>query len=544
MFQIQIKPEIDRFPLTHVTEEEETALALALIAWLDTALVSTGKATAYNTESDVNVSMWHQHHRLCDFDRGILAISLLLPGVTDFAIQSGIVVLLMTPSRPATGILPDHEKAIIHHLLNGLSVPRRLKVFALLRAGKVNNARTRKLILRHILNERRLDLWAVRYRQKLRRVLEHAFGKKLTGILFGITRKKGFPQKPKEAKILRKEVLRFVENEERHDFVLECLRFILGSELHHKTPLLAAFREAKKNLDKGASLPFEVLEGIRSVYHKTKPSGSVLKKTAKTLTKGQQIRMQAKAERDDVKVEFDPKKYGAEQLYVYAFERGFSDEVHLALDLKAADTAAKLPFQMNRIGIVMDNSGSMAGHRTQAMRPAAISHAVQDILLELAREAEIRLLQPARESQTDAPVLIGDTSFARPILELWEAGVDAIFVLTDGYENAPGGRTAELLRWANRMKFPIPVFQVTPVSAAEADGIRKLSLGTLVLPVSQPESLGTGLLKILFQTSVPEGLGAMLALVRNTHSLQFELQPRFRIGNLRAHVNPDRFEFY
>ena len=54
---------------------------------------------------------------------------------------------------------------------------RLLKLFLIFRGDKggkrVNNARTRKLILRSILDNPKLDFWAVKYRRKVAMCLAH-----------------------------------------------------------------------------------------------------------------------------------------------------------------------------------------------------------------------------------------------------------------------------------------------------------------------------------------------------------------------------------
>ena len=79
---------------------------------------------------------------------------------------------------------------------------------------------------------------------------------------------------------------------------------------------LAAYREAKSDFDRGAVLPPETMEGLRSRYHKDRTSAEVLELTKSQLTIGQKIAVQRKAEQSGVEVEFDPAKYDAVRLYV------------------------------------------------------------------------------------------------------------------------------------------------------------------------------------------------------------------------------------
>ena len=68
----------------------------------------------------------------------------------------------------------------------------------------------------------------------------------------------------------------------------------------------------------------------------------------------------------------------------------------------------------------------------------------------------------------------GDTSLAAGLVALLKREPDVVFVLTDGYENAPAGRFAEVIRSVRRMGVETPIHQFSPVFAAEARGIRSL----------------------------------------------------------------------
>ena len=113
------------------------------------------------------------------------------------------------------------------------------------------------------------------------------------------------------------------------------------------------------------------MEGLRSRFHKDRSSAEVIQLTKSQLTTGQKIAVQRKAERLGVEVAFDPAKYDAVRLYVYAFEMGMTDAIRQALREKAEATAAKLPVQFERVGVLIDTSQSMIGHDTQAHRPIA-----------------------------------------------------------------------------------------------------------------------------------------------------------------------------
>jgi hypothetical protein len=108
----------------------------------------------------------------------------------------------------------------------------------------------------------------------------------------------------------------------------------------------------------------------------------------------------------------------------------------------------------------------------------------------------------------------GDTSMGASLIALLKHDPDVVFVLTDGYENAPAGRFAEVVRAVRRMGVETPIHQFSPVFAAEARGIRSLCATVPGLPVGKPEAIGLGLLKALFEADVDRGAAALLGMVR------------------------------
>ena len=55
-------------------------------------------------------------------------------------------------------------------------------MFGMLRKERVNNARTRRLILSTLLRADNLEFWSVKYRRKLATALIHAWGRRTASI--------------------------------------------------------------------------------------------------------------------------------------------------------------------------------------------------------------------------------------------------------------------------------------------------------------------------------------------------------------------------
>lgn len=512
MKELLKSPTMPTVQMSHLTQEQRRILPQAFGEFLDTAATVTSRATYYNTRAEQEAAIESVHHALFVLDRGVYAACLMLPGLTDFSRQLGAVQLLRSAQTADSLMTVAEEGALLRGLLRALPPQRMLKMFGMLRRERVNNARTRRLILSTILGSESLEFWAVKYRRKLETALVHAWGRRTASIIRSVLGKLSDDRTDKERQIVQRQLGRFVAgNLER---VEQCVRFILGDENGLTLRRLAAYRDAKRDLTHGRLLPFETLEGLRSRYHREKSSAEVLELTKSQLTSGQKIGLQRKAQMAEVEVEFDPADYDAVRLYVYAFEMGLSAEIRKELIRKAKSTAERLPVRFEHAAILLDVSASMMGHDTQAQRPISVALALRDVLTETADRSTTVTSDGRPSSVAELIEPLGDTSLAAGLITLLKHEPDVVFVLTDGYENAPAGRFAEVIRAVRRLGIETPIHQFSPVFAAESRGIRSLSEVVPGLPVSKPEAIGLGLLKALFEADLDRGVKALMEMVR------------------------------
>lgn len=449
--------------------------------FIDVALTGTGRATHYNTREEQLAAIDTVHDSLFGIDRGVYSMACCL-GELDYTKQKAVFKLLVNPFTNGT-LNPKQEYAILEYLIDTLPIHRALKLFESMAKERVNNTRTRRLILDTILADpERLSLWAVKYRNKLRTILTHVWGVRRTSILYSILKKR-------EQGVQNTKEMAIVADLMPYDGVRESVAFILGDEENLTSPLLKAYVEAKEDLEKGKRLPKEVLEGIRSTYHPDVPKDRVLALAKDNLTSQQKILVQKKAKEAGIEVEFDPMSYDMVKLYIYAFENGMTPEIKKALRKKANE--ADPGFEYENIEVVLDESGSMYGHKEQKLRPMAIALAMRDVLT---KKNVGKLSKP-----------YGATVLADRLLKALKKEPDAVFVITDGYENAPAGRFGEVLDLVRKIGNDTPVFQVTPVMGMESMGVRRLSESASLIPVAKPENLGLSLLRGLFEQSPEQG---------------------------------------
>lgn len=503
----QMGVRFERFPVGN-----EDRLKSALLRFIDTGGTSTNRSTAYNTKEQQSEAMKILHKDLYSIDRGIYTAALMMPGHTDNTIVTGVENLLSNqPGHTESMLEFDAETKAIALVLSRVSIPRVLKLFVKMKEDRVNNARTRRVILLTLFGTDKLPFWSIKYKRKMGEILEHAWNKRMSGIIRNIVNGRTSIEKRtsltrKEQGILRDHIGRYAKDV---GIAYESVAFIFGLNYPFKHELFKSYIEAKTDITKGSKLPSEVLEGIRSTHHKdTVTPAEVLELTKKNLSGRQAMKVQESAKRKDVKVEFDAMKQNVVDLYLYAYKLGeLTGDIREALQRKAKSAAKSSVFQYNKLAIVFDATESSRGDKTQPLRPMAIAMSVRDMLLNIGEEQHLFYCGGKRDGDLVHPM--GETNLARPFIDALKKDPDAIVIISDGYENAPAGRLAEVIRGARKIGINIPIYHFNPVMSAEAGGVRVLSEEASTMPISSPDSLGMGMVKALIEADVQNGVRAL-----------------------------------
>ena len=517
----------DRLTVRPAARDEARA---AILSFLDVLAVSTGRETFYNSKAEQEQAEAAAHDAVWKINRGLYGAMLALPAASDRSAQLGLARLLDAPRTldDPSFLSWDEEARLVAVLAERLPPPRLFKMFGEFAAKRVNNRRTRTLILRSVLGAgRKLPLWVVKYRQKVRAALRHALG---VGVSNGVAKLCGATSPAASGyAAMAKYIDKFIPADADKGEVYQCVAYALGEDRREggwTVPILRATVAARTDLAAGALLPVEVLEGIRSQCHKATPHAAVLEiaKAAGTMTEKQKMQGQRAAARAGVELTFDPSKADLAKLYVYALETGtYPQEVREAVAAKAARLGRSFPVRYARVGVVLDASASMEGTKTQKWGPLAFGLAMRDVLLASATESGVCETAGGKphpadgRSVTAAGSLVapgGGTALAMALVRVLKARPDAVYVVSDGYENAPAGRVDEILRQARALGVTTPVYQVTPVAGAEAAGVRSLSPEAAAMPVSRPEAIGLGVVRAALTGDVEAGIQGLLAVAR------------------------------
>ena len=476
--------------------------------FVDTGMTATNRATFYNIKTEQNDVVAKMHRNLISIDRGLYSATLLLDGYTDYTKQIGVLNLLSNIGDINTSLLDKNiETKIIEHVLNTLPAHRVLNLFLELKTQKINNARTKRIILQFILNSKNLNYWAVTYRRKIQLALKHALGQRTVSIIKSILDKKSWNEKEKS--IIDSNIDTYVISKNNLKNIYDAISFILGNQPATSIKEISSFYEAKHDIKAGKHLPEVVLQGIRSTYHKNIDKSFVLEITKQNLTEKQKMQVQTRAKEAGIKVDFDATKQNVVELYIHAYaQNGITDEIKQALNIKAIKAANNSPINYRKIGIVIDASGSSFGHSTQKLRPIAITQSIRDMLIACASD-EVHIAYAGGEERNGLIYPTGETNLSKPLIEVLKINPEVIFIISDGYENS-GVRVHEIIEGINKLKLDISIYHINPVTSAESSGVRKLSDKLAPIPVSNPDALGTGMIKAMIQTSVKEGVLAIL----------------------------------
>lgn len=512
--ELAVKIKTPQLKLDHLNEVAKAELSTSVLQFLDIIATATSRASYYNTQKEIEASVLAIHKKLFSLERSIYGMALLLPGVNDYAKQTGLQMLLSHANiaKAEQSILTiTQEWMLLQRLVQDLPPQRMLNTFLELKSKKVNNARTRRIILSVLLNSPKLELWSVKYRRKIKEVLVHGWGERTSSIIKNILQKNAVSRDEKENAILKEKLEKYLVGSANKEKVFSAVSFVLGNTTDAKLGLHKAFSTAKTDINAGRILPYEVLEGIRSTYHKNVTNAEVLVLTKNQLSQTQKLVFQRKAEEQKVEISFNPADYDAAKLYIYAYERGMTQEVKDALQQKAQKLAANLPVNFGKTGILVDNSASMQGNDTQKMHPMAIALATKDVLVAASEEAHIVFTQNGSEEIETSGLTncTGATSIGEKLVELLALNLDSIFIISDGYENAPSGRVYEVLRAAKFLGIETPIIHINPVMAAEAKGVRKLSPEINTFPLNRPEALGIGLIKSILTLDIEKGVSLL-----------------------------------
>lgn len=400
------------------------------------------------------------------------------------------------------------DKAVLTALnnLNENGLPYVLRLFVALKDAKINNERSRKIILGFIWGQSNLEFYTMKYRNKIAEILRHVYGKRMTSILLSIAGKVAVHEQfvfgnEKELNIMNEYIMKYFNG----DMVKasKLLLFIFRKDngvTYNATqfPLLSEYKKAKTDITDIKVVPEEVLLGLISnprhpQYHnmwatdiQREATKALIRKNVTVTSVNQQVRQTKSTAKLGVEktVELE-KATDFLALYKTGYETRFTDEILSAID-KLADKKKIAGFFYPNIGIIVDNSVSMAGHKAESKNtPKAVADFTARVLSKSATSS-------CNIQYTDGEVTDLASAFINMLkVENPAKPLDAVFILTDGYENAYDGLTNEVVSiWKAETGRNIPMFQISPIVSAEMGAnVRKLGSDFVSMAINNPVAL-------------------------------------------------------
>jgi hypothetical protein len=401
------------------------------------------------------------------------------------------------------------DKAILsalENLYNDNGLPYVLRLFVDLKKSKVNNERSRKIVLGFIWGQSNLEFYAMKYRNKIADILKHVYGQRKTSILLSIASKQIFMQganllgTEKEIAILNELILKYFNGDSVKAFKILLFLFKKDQNVNYDAqmfPLLSEYQKAKTDITGIKVVPEEVLLGlISSVKHpqyhsmwsnalQKEATKALIRKNVEVTSVNQQVRQTKSTAKLGVEKHVDVEKAtDFMALYKTGYETTFTNELRSAID-KLAEKKKIQGFFYSNIGIIVDDSISMTGNKAESKNtPRAIADFTAKVLNKSAQNAVVvKTTDVVTDLATSFIELLKNENQSKPY--------DAIFVLTDGYENAYDGLTNEIITiWKSETGRDIPTFQISPITSAEMGAnVRKIGSGVVTMAINNPTAL-------------------------------------------------------
>ena len=398
---------------------------------------------------------------------------------------------------------------VILTALNNLGesgIPYVLRLFVDLKNERVNNERTRKIVLGFIWGQENLEFYVLKYRNKIAKILKHIYGVKKTSILLSIAQKQvnlegvNLVGTEKEINIVNELVLKYFNGNSIHAFKLLLFLFKKDSNVEYKDidfPILSEYQKAKIDITDIKVVPEEVLLGlISSVKHpqyhamwssdiQKEATKALIRKNVKVTSVNQQVRQtKSTAKLGVTKTVNLQKATDFLALYKTGYETSFTPELNVAINALAEKKKID-GFHYQSIGVIVDDSASMTGHKQESKNtPRAIADFTAKVL---GKSADVATFVKTRDEVTDLASsfieLLKSENTAKPY--------DAIFILTDGYENAYEGLTNEVITiYRQETGNNSPIFQISPITGAETGSkVRTLGQGVVTMAINNPVAL-------------------------------------------------------
>ncbi|WP_037604501.1 hypothetical protein [Streptacidiphilus rugosus] len=421
-----------------------------VLLFVNAAITGTGQREFRSTSAEQRFSLDFLHAYMLGNYRELYARVLALD-INDHNAALIIRRLLETAAEATPAQRRDEGRLIAGRL--ALLPPQRVYgLFRALRRAGVNNRRTRAVLRDWLAARPDLALDAVKYRSGLKQALRHAHLS--------------------------------VGEEELGDFL-----FAPHSRRGYDAPLLDAWRRA--HYEQGAlyELPYTVAEGFAAKHGI--PRGVFLTRIAPRMTRLETLRLQSAGGAPADLTGMPLTRLAAYVLSLPLDQRSERRaELTAALRAAAARAVGRRRGSWGRVAAVLDDSFSAYGSGEKRRRPLAVALASHYLLGALAGEYTGLWTSGRTDPLLAHPY--GVTPLGHRIMDALEWGPSRLVIVSDGWDNAPPGLAAEVLRlWRTRLDPDrrTAVVHLNPVYDAVDFDVRRLAAGVPTAGIRDAEDL-------------------------------------------------------
>ncbi|MFB4318896.1 hypothetical protein [Actinomadura sp. 21ATH] len=426
-----------------------------VLMFVNAAITSTGQREFRQDEGEQALSLEFLHEYMLQGYRDLYAAALALD-VNDHNAAMIIRNLLVHPPGPERR---HAEGRLIAARLQALPQHRVLRLFRDLRRARVNNRRTRAIMRDWMAARPDPGFDAVKYRAGVKGAIRHAH-----------LRVKG----------------------EMGPFLFDPHR-----RASYRTPMFETWRRAHYEQAALYDLPYTVAEGFAAKHGV--PREVFLERIEPRMTRLERLRLQENAHADKAgNVRTDLSGMPLTRLATYVLALPLDDrvkrreELTTALRTAARKAAGPLAGRWGRVAAVLDDSFSATGSGQKRRRPLAVALACHYLLQALAE----RYTAFWTSGRTDELLLYpyGPTPLGERILDALDTGPERLVIVSDGWDNAPPGLAAEVLRvWRTRLDpdRKVAITHLNPVYDAGDFDVRRLAPTVPTAGVRDAEDLPT-----------------------------------------------------
>jgi hypothetical protein len=432
----------------------DTLAASDLLLFVNAAITATGQREFRGDAHRQRLSLDFLHSYMAGNYRDLYASTLALD-INDHNAALIVRRLLGSPGEAS----PDErrlEGRLIAARLALLPPQRVYGLFRMLRRSRVNNRLTRAIIRDWMAARPDPAFDAVKYRGAVKEAVRHAH---------------------------------LTPSDELGPFLFAPRR-----QKRYSTAILDSWRRAHYERAAVYELPFTVAEGFAARHGIDR--AVFLAHAAPTMTRLERLRLRGSADRAGVDVAVDLAAMPLTRLACYVLSLSLDDRAARRAELTGALRAAALRAagrhagRWGRVVAVLDDSFSSIGSVQKRRRPLAVALAAH-FLLEALAATYIPLWTSGR---TDARLLypFGATPLGERVLDGLEHAPQRLLIVSDGWDNAPPGLAAEVLRvWRARLdpRRRTAVVHLNPVYDADDFDVHRLSAEVPTVGVRDAEDI-------------------------------------------------------